>query len=51
MRAAGGPFVTGVEGDHHNVVGLSLSLLRNLLAPSSTSRGSTSGGSTPPPRT
>lgn len=28
----GGPFVTGVEGDHHTVVGLSLPLLRGLLA-------------------
>jgi septum formation protein len=28
----GGPFVTGVEGDHHGVVGLSLPLLRELLA-------------------
>ena len=28
----GGPFVTGVEGDHHNVVGLSLPMLRDLLA-------------------
>ena len=28
----GGPFVTGIEGDHHNVVGLSLPLLRRLLA-------------------
>lgn len=28
----GGPFVDGVEGDHHNVVGLSLPLLRRLLA-------------------
>jgi septum formation protein len=28
----GGPFVTGVEGDHHGVVGLSLPLLRTLLA-------------------
>jgi septum formation protein len=27
----GGPFVTGVEGDHHAVVGLSLPLLRVLL--------------------
>lgn len=27
----GGPFVTGVEGDHHAVVGLSLPLLRSLL--------------------
>jgi septum formation protein len=28
----GGPFVERVEGDHHNVVGLSLPLLRELLA-------------------
>lgn len=28
----GGAFVTGIEGDHHNVVGLSLPLLRRLLA-------------------
>ena len=28
----GGPFVTGIEGDHHNVVGLSLPLLRDLMA-------------------
>jgi septum formation protein len=28
----GGPFVRGVEGDHHAVVGLSLPLLRVLLA-------------------
>lgn len=27
----GGAFVTGVEGDHHGVVGLSLPLLRELL--------------------
>ena len=27
----GGPFVTGIEGDHHNVVGISLPLLRTLL--------------------
>ena len=27
----GGAFVTGIEGDHHNVVGLSLPLLRTLL--------------------
>ena len=27
----GGPFVTGIEGDHHNVVGLSLPLLRAIL--------------------
>jgi len=28
----GGAFVTGIEGDHHNVVGLSLPLLRDLIA-------------------
>lgn len=28
----GGPFVSGIEGDHHGVVGLSLPLLRGLLA-------------------
>ena len=28
----GGPFITAIEGDHHNVVGLSLPLLRELLA-------------------
>ncbi len=28
----GGPFVSGVEGDHHAVVGVSLPLLRSLLA-------------------
>ncbi|HLS72241.1 MAG TPA: Maf family protein [Actinomycetaceae bacterium] len=27
----GGPFVSGIEGDHHGVVGLSLPLLRTLL--------------------
>jgi septum formation protein len=27
----GGAFVTGIEGDHHTVVGLSLPLLRELL--------------------
>lgn len=27
----GGPFVTGIEGDHHTVVGLSLPMLRELL--------------------
>lgn len=28
----GGPFVTGIEGDFHNVVGLSLPLLRSMLS-------------------
>lgn len=28
----GGPFVTSIEGDHHNVVGLSLPLLRTMFA-------------------
>jgi septum formation protein len=28
----GGPFVVGIEGDHHNVVGVSLPLVRELLA-------------------
>ena len=28
----GGPFVTAIAGDYHNVVGLSLPLLRDLLA-------------------
>jgi septum formation protein len=28
----GGAFIRGIEGDHHNVVGLSLPLLRDLLA-------------------
>jgi len=27
----GGGFVTGIEGDHHNVVGVSLPLLRDLV--------------------
>jgi septum formation protein len=27
----GGPFISGIEGDHHNVVGLSLPLLRTML--------------------
>ncbi len=27
----GGAFVTAIEGDHHNVVGLSLPLLRELV--------------------
>ncbi len=28
----GGAFVTGIEGDHHNVVGVSLPVVRELLA-------------------
>ena len=28
----GGAFVSGIEGDHHNVIGLSLPLLRTMLA-------------------
>ncbi|MDP3967072.1 MAG: Maf family protein [Nocardioides sp.] len=28
----GGAFVTGIEGDHHNVVGVSLPIVRSLLA-------------------
>jgi septum formation protein len=28
----GGAFVTGIEGDHHNVVGVSLPLVRTLMA-------------------
>ena len=27
----GGAYVTGIEGDHHNVVGVSLPLLRELV--------------------
>ena len=27
----GGPFVERIEGDHHNVVGVSLPVLRHLL--------------------
>lgn len=32
LDSLGGAYVTGVEGDHHNVVGLSLPLLREMLA-------------------
>lgn len=32
LGGRGGAFVTGVEGDPHNVVGISLPLLRDLLA-------------------
>ena len=28
----GGAFVAGIEGDHHNVVGISLPVLREMLA-------------------
>ncbi|MDQ1289506.1 MAG: nucleoside triphosphate pyrophosphatase [Actinomycetota bacterium] len=31
LDGLGGAYVTGVEGDHHNVVGVSLPLLRDLL--------------------
>ncbi len=31
LDGLGGAFVTGIEGDHHNVVGVSLPLLRDLL--------------------
>ncbi len=34
LDGLGGAFVTGVEGDPHNVVGLSLPLLRTLMAES-----------------
>ena len=32
IDGVGGPFVERIEGDHHNVVGISLPLLRRLLA-------------------
>jgi septum formation protein len=32
IDGVGGPYVDGIEGDPHNVVGLSLPLLRRLLA-------------------
>ena len=32
IDAIGGPYVTGIEGDHHNVVGVSLPLLRTLVS-------------------
>jgi septum formation protein len=32
VDSLGGPFVTAIEGDYHNVVGISLPLLRDLLA-------------------
>ncbi len=44
----GGPFVDGVEGDPHNVVGLSLPLLRRLLPEVGTSVTSLRGGPSPP---
>lgn len=31
LDGLGGAYVTGIEGDHHNVVGVSLPLLRTLL--------------------
>ncbi|MGL5865639.1 MAG: septum formation inhibitor Maf, partial [Dermatophilaceae bacterium] len=32
LDGLGGPYVAGIEGDPHNVVGVSLPLLRELLA-------------------
>jgi septum formation protein len=32
LDGLGGAFVTGIEGDHHNVVGVSLPLVRELVA-------------------
>ena len=32
LDGLGGAYVTGIEGDHHGVVGISLPLLRELLA-------------------
>jgi len=32
LDGLGGAYVSGIEGDHHNVVGVSLPLLRDLLA-------------------
>lgn len=32
LDGLGGPFVSSIEGDHHNVVGISLPLLRTMLA-------------------
>jgi septum formation protein len=40
----GGPYVTRIEGDHHNVVGISLPLLRLLLADLGVSWTALSGG-------
>ena len=37
LDGLGGAFVRGIEGDHHNVVGISLPLLRELLAELGTS--------------
>ena len=31
LDGLGGAFITGIEGDPHNVVGISLPLLRNLV--------------------
>ncbi len=31
MDSLGGAFVTRIEGDHHNVVGVSLPLLREMV--------------------
>ena len=46
----GGPFIERIEGDHHTVVGLSLPLLRRLLASAASASSScgraASGGAT-----
>ena len=42
LDGLGGAFVTGIEGDPHNVVGVSLPLLRRLVA-GSTARGQVCG--------
>jgi septum formation protein len=44
----GGPFVTGIEGDHHNVVGLSLPVLRVMLAELGVSWRALRGGARQP---
>ena len=44
----GGAFVTGIEGDHHNVVGVSLPVLRTMLAELGLSWTSLGRGATRP---
>ena len=43
----GGPYVDGIEGDPHNVVGLSLPLLRRLLADTGHSLGALRAAAVP----